>query len=103
MDKVIFTDESQVVLDGNQRIYIRRRRDEAESPDCMCPPAQQKVAVMIWGCITWYGAVGRQLRNGHFFRSCKHLSIYAISIIFFKRLVFLIDSYLCYKISNILS
>ena len=55
MNKVIFTDESQVVLDGNQRIYIRRRKDEAESPNCVCPPAQQKVAVMIWGFITWYG------------------------------------------------
>ena len=54
MDKVIFT-ESQVVLDGNQRIYIRRRKDETESPNWVCPPAQQKIAVMIWGCITWYG------------------------------------------------
>ena len=54
-DRVIFSDESQVVLDGNQRIYIWRRKDEAESPDCVCPPAQRKVSVMIWGCIIWYG------------------------------------------------
>ena len=54
-DKVIFSDESQVVLGANKRIFIWRRKDEAESPDCVCPPAQRKVSVMIWGCITWHG------------------------------------------------
>ena len=54
-DKVIFTDESQVVLGENQRIFIWRRKDEAESPECVCPPAQRKVSVMIWGCITYHG------------------------------------------------
>lgn len=34
-DKVIFTNEGQVVLGGNQRIYIRLRKDEADTPDRM--------------------------------------------------------------------
>ena len=54
-DKVIFTDESQVVLGENQRITIWRRKDEAVSPECVCPPAQRKVGVMISGCITDHG------------------------------------------------
>ena len=51
----LLTDESQVVLGENQRIFIWRRKDEAESPDCMCPSAQRKVSVMIWGWITYHG------------------------------------------------
>ena len=36
-------------------MYIWRRKDEAESPDYVCPPAQRKVSIMICGCITWCG------------------------------------------------
>lgn len=53
--KVIFSDESQVVIGSNNRVYIWRRKDEAESRDCVCPPAQRKLSVMIWGCITYFG------------------------------------------------
>ena len=54
-DKVIFSDESQVMVGNNNRIYIWRKRDEAESRDCVCPPAQRKLSIMIWGCITYHG------------------------------------------------
>lgn len=47
-----FSNESQVVLGATQRILIWRRKDEAESPDCVCPSIQRKVNVMILGCIT---------------------------------------------------
>jgi hypothetical protein len=36
-DRVIFSDESQVVVGNNNRIYIWRKKDEAESRDCVCP------------------------------------------------------------------
>ena len=49
-DKVIFSDESQVVLDANQRIFIWRRISGLR-----VPPAQRKASVMICGCITWHG------------------------------------------------
>ena len=54
-NKVIFSDESQVVLGQNNRFYVWRRKDEAEFPDCVCPPSQRKISVMIWGCITYHG------------------------------------------------
>lgn len=53
--KVIFSNESQVVIGSNNRVYIWRRKDEAESRDCVCPPAQRKFSVMIWVCITYFG------------------------------------------------
>ena len=36
-------------------VYMWRSSIEAYCPECMCPPYQRKVSVMIWGCITWYG------------------------------------------------
>jgi hypothetical protein len=48
-DRVIFSDESQVVVVNNNRIYIWRKKDEAESRDCVCPPPQRTLSVMIWG------------------------------------------------------
>ena len=60
-DRVIFSDESQVVVGNNNRFYIWRKKDEAESRDCVCPPAQRKLSVMIWGCI--YPTVWGQLRQ----------------------------------------
>ena len=53
--KVIFSDKSQVVLVAFERIFILRRKDEAESPDCVCLPAQRKVSVIILGSITCDG------------------------------------------------
>jgi hypothetical protein len=40
-DRVIFSDESQVVVGNNNQIYIWRKKDE--SRDCACPPAQRKL------------------------------------------------------------
>lgn len=52
---VIFSDESQILIGQNNRVFVWRASHEAYRPECMCPPHQQKVSVMIWGCITWYG------------------------------------------------
>ena len=51
-DRVMFSDESQVIVGNNNRIYIW---DKADSRDCVCPPVQRKLTVMIWGCISHYG------------------------------------------------
>ena len=55
LDIVILSDESQVVLGANQRIFIWRREDEPKYLYSVCPTAPRKVSVMIWGCISWYG------------------------------------------------
>jgi hypothetical protein len=46
-DRVIFSDESQEVVGNNKRIYIWWKKDEAESRDCVCPPAQRKLSCSI--------------------------------------------------------
>jgi hypothetical protein len=54
-NQVIFSDESQIVIGQNNRVYVWRSSNEAYCPECMCPPYQRKVSVMFWGCSTWYG------------------------------------------------
>ena len=63
-DRVIFSDESQVVVGNNNRIYIWRKKYEAESRDCVCPPAQRRLSVMIWGCVSPYGVGTIMTVNG---------------------------------------
>lgn len=57
-DKVIFSDESQVVVGSDNRVYVWRKRGEGYRPDLVSsvPSAKKKVfKVMIWGCICWSG------------------------------------------------
>jgi hypothetical protein len=56
----VFSDESQIVIGQNNRVYVWRSSNEAYRPECMCPPYHRKVSVMIWGCITLYGAANFQ-------------------------------------------
>lgn len=53
-----------MVIGANRRIFIWRRKDEAESADCVCPPSQKKNSVMIWGCITYHGVGTISILNG---------------------------------------
>lgn len=52
---VIFSDESQIVVGNDNRIFVWRKKDEGYRPDCVCPRSQRKLSVMIWGCITYNG------------------------------------------------
>ena len=52
---IIFSDESQIVIGQNNRVYVWRTAHEAYRPECMTAECVPKVSVMIWGCITWYG------------------------------------------------
>ena len=54
--KVIFSDESKIVIGRDSRVYVWRKRDEGWRPD-LVGPRQSKPCyeVMIWGCISWYG------------------------------------------------
>ena len=53
--QVIFSDESQIVIGQNNRVYVWRSANEAYRPECMCLQVQRKVSVMIWGCVTLHG------------------------------------------------
>ena len=54
-DKVIFSDESQIVIRNNNRIYIWRKRGEGYRSDLVPSKANRKFQVMIWGYICWNG------------------------------------------------
>ena len=47
--KVIFSDESQIVIGNNNRIYIWRKRVEGYRLDLVPSKANRKFQVMIWG------------------------------------------------------
>ncbi|GFX29536.1 transposable element Tcb1 transposase [Trichonephila clavipes] len=56
-EKVIFSDESQFCISGNQSSdYARRCTHEEFSPQCLSP--QYPTKVMVWGCMSSHG-VGR--------------------------------------------
>ena len=54
--KVIFSDESKIMIGHDERVYVWRKRDEGWRPDLVQPrTSQTKYQVMIWGCICWNG------------------------------------------------
>ncbi|GFW42770.1 transposable element Tcb1 transposase [Trichonephila clavipes] len=58
-EKVIFSDESQFCISGNQSsAYGSRRTHEEFSPQCLKPTVKYPTKVMVWGCMSSHG-VGR--------------------------------------------
>ncbi|GFV52689.1 transposable element Tcb1 transposase [Trichonephila clavipes] len=58
-EKVIFSDEGQFCISGNQSsAYVRRRTPEEFSPQCLKPTVKYPTKVMVWGCMSSHG-VGR--------------------------------------------
>ena len=53
--KWIFSDESQVVVGTNNRVYIWRKDNEVNNPHLVCPASRRRVSVMVWGCVSYYG------------------------------------------------
>ncbi|GFW40227.1 transposable element Tcb1 transposase [Trichonephila clavipes] len=58
-EKIIFSDESQFCISGNQsRAYVRRRTHEEFSPQCLKPTVKYPTKLMVWGCMSSHD-VGR--------------------------------------------
>ena len=53
--KVIFSDETQVVIDQNKSVYIWRSPDEIWRPECLGVRGRKQFSAMFWGCITHEG------------------------------------------------
>lgn len=54
--RVIFSDESKIMIGHDERVRIWRKRDEGWRPDLVEKRnSQAKYEVMIWGCICWEG------------------------------------------------
>ena len=71
---MIFSDESQVVIGNNGRVYVKRKKDEGYRPDLIPSRANRKFSVMIWGCICWAG-VGTLTKVCGNIKSDKYISI----------------------------
>lgn len=55
--RVIFSDETQVVLGKNRKVFVWRKNDEKWKPCCLGiyspnDPQTPQLSVMFWGCIT---------------------------------------------------
>lgn len=58
--KVIFSDESQIVIGADNRVSVWRRKGEEWLPQCLGTRSsharpQGKISVMVWGCLTYFG------------------------------------------------
>ena len=71
--KVIFSDESQIVLGTNNRVYIVRKDDEKYNPHLVCSRSERKLSLMIWGCI--YDGVGTLTAVEGNINSAKYIEI----------------------------
>ena len=50
-EKVMFSDESQIVLGTNNRDYIWWKNDKKYNLYLICSRSEQKISLIIWGCI----------------------------------------------------
>lgn len=70
----IFSDECQVEIGNNNRVYIWRKSDEVDNPHLVCAPSNRKLSVMIWGCICYDGVGTLTSVNGNI-NSQKYIEI----------------------------
>ena len=54
-EKVMFSDESQIVLGTNNRVYIWWKNDKKYNQHLICSRSEQKISLIIWGCICYDG------------------------------------------------
>ncbi|GFW69369.1 transposable element Tcb1 transposase [Trichonephila clavipes] len=74
-EKVIFSDESQFCISGNQSsAYVRRRTHEEFSPQCLKPTVKYPTKVMVWGCMSSHG-VGRLQIVGGTVKAMEYIEI----------------------------
>ena len=53
--RIIFSDESKVMIGHDERVYMWRKAGEGLRPDLSAIKPRPKFEVMIWGCISWFG------------------------------------------------
>jgi len=72
--KVIFSDESQVCIGQDKRVYVWRKRGEGWRPDLVKGRTDRKFSVMVWGCIC-YNGVGTLTKVEGNINADKYISI----------------------------
>lgn len=53
--KVIFSDESQICVGENNRVYVWKKAGEGWRPDLATRQNGRKFSVMVWGCLCFNG------------------------------------------------
>ena len=72
--RVIFSDETQVVVDRQKCVSVWRRPNEVWRPECLGQRGGRKISVMFWGCVT-YSGVGTLVPVEGTINSAKYISI----------------------------
>ena len=72
--KVIFSDESQIVLGTNNRVYVWRKNDEKYNLHRICSRSERKISLMIWRCICCDGVGTLTAVEGNI-NSAKYIGI----------------------------
>ena len=72
-EKVIFSDESQIVLCTNNRVYIWQKNDKKYNIHFICSRSEQKISLMIWECICYDGVGTLTAVEGNINSMVSHL------------------------------
>lgn len=56
-EKIFFSDETQIFVSNENRLYVWRTQDEAYRPECVGHHRRNvRISAMFWGCVTYSGA-----------------------------------------------
>jgi hypothetical protein len=72
--KIIFSDESQVCIGKDKRVYVWRKRGEGWRQDLVKGKTDRKFSAMVWGCIC-YNGVGTHTKVEWNINADKYTSI----------------------------
>ena len=72
--QVICSDESKIIVDENNRVFVWRKPGEEWLPQCLSPDCNAKMSLMIWGCITFNGVGTLTTVNGNI-NAAKYIEI----------------------------
>ena len=62
---VIFSDETQVKINNQKRVFVWRRADEVWKPECLGQRGSTCISAMFWGCVTYNGVGTLELIPGN--------------------------------------
>ena len=72
--KVIFSDESQICVGENNRVYVWKKAGEGWRPDLVARQNGRKFSIMVWECFCFHG-VGTLCRVEGNINSDKYIDI----------------------------
>lgn len=74
LSKVIFSDESQICVGENNRVYVWKKTGEGWRPDLAARQNGRKFSIMVWGCLC-FNDVGNLCQDEGKINSEKYIDI----------------------------